>query len=364
MVRAVPRPDHDRERTVGIALVVAAACLYGSGPLFARVAYDAGMSPLPLLTWRYVFAALVGWLLVAATRSGRRSLLAITRRDLAVLLVLGLLFVVNAGSYTAALETVPAGLVAIIVYLYPALVAVMSIRYARRLEGRRPWIALAVSTSGVGLAVGGIPDDAEIPLLGLLLALSSAVFYAIWIVVAARMRGERPAGEPAAPVREAAATTAPVERVTATGPEDIGASATGPDALASSAIMSTVTALTAAVLTVLVGGDAAPGVVPSEAWPALLGFGAFSAFAVVTFLGGTRRIGAARAALVSTVEPVYTIVLATILLGETLRPIQVLGGTLVVVGVLLAESGRARRPEGDGLATEVPGGTDADRATV
>ena len=106
--------------------------------------------------------------------------------------------------------------------------------------------------------------------------------------------------------------------------------------------MSSVTALTAAVLVVLVGGDPAPTAVPGEAWIALIGFGVFSAFAVAAFLGGTRRIGAARAALVSTFEPVYTIVMATILLGESLSPLQVLGGGLVVLGRAARGVGSAR----------------------
>ena len=343
----------DRDRLVGVAFVLAAACLYGSGPFFARIAYDAGMAPLPLLTWRYVFAALMGWLLVVATASGRISLRALTRRDLAVLVALGVLFVGNAGAYTAALETVPASLVAIITYIYPALVAVIAIRYVRRLEGRRAWIALGVSMAGVALAVGGIPSDAEIPLTGLVLAFLGPVIYAVWIVLAARLRGERPQDEEQR-----------IEPITATGPEDTGASSHGPDALTSSAVMSSVTAVSAACLVVILGGDAAPTAVPGEAWLALIGFGVFSAFAVAAFLGGSRRIGAARAAIVSTFEPVYTIAMATVLLGERLDPIQVVGGGLVVLGVLLAESGGPQRPTGgDAVASYGPPG-DAERARV
>jgi drug/metabolite transporter (DMT)-like permease len=354
MVRHAPDTGPDHDRLVGVGLVLAAACLYGSGPLFARIAYDAGMSPLPLLTWRYVFAAIVGWLLVIATAGGRRALATLTRHQAGVLVALGLLFVGNAGAYTAALQTVPAGLVAIITYIYPALVAVIAVRYARRLEGRRPWVALALSMAGVALAVGGIPRDADIPLTGLLLALLCAVFYAAWIVLAARMRGERPDDD----------GPTPVDLPAATGPEDTSAPTTSPDALASSAVMTTATALMAAVLSLALGDDLGPASVPEAAWPALAGFGAFSAFAVVCFLGGTQRIGAARAALVSTIEPVYTIVLATLLLGERLSPIQIAGGALVVFGVLLAESGRADR---DGArVTEGPASPPegADRATV
>ena len=53
-------------------------------------------------------------------------------------------------------------------------------------------------------------------------------------------------------------------------------------------------------------------------------------------------IGGARAALISTVEPVYTIVLAMLLFGERLTAMQMLGGVLVIGAVILAETGRPR----------------------
>jgi len=79
--------------------------------------------------------------------------------------------------------------------------------------------------------------------------------------------------------------------------------------------------------------------VPAAAWPGLLGIAIVStAIAVLTFYAGTRRIGAAQASLVSTIEPVWTIALAGILLGQTLTPIQLAGGVLVIVGVVIAQT--------------------------
>ncbi len=37
-------------------------------------------------------------------------------------------------------------------------------------------------------------------------------------------------------------------------------------------------------------------------------------------------------------EPIYTITLASVLFGETLAPVQLLGGALVIGGVLLTQS--------------------------
>jgi len=50
---------------------------------------------------------------------------------------------------------------------------------------------------------------------------------------------------------------------------------------------------------------------------------------------GIRRIGAANAAIVGTVGPVSTLVLAFVVLGEVLQPVQMLGAGLVLGGVVL-----------------------------
>jgi drug/metabolite transporter (DMT)-like permease len=66
---------------------------------------------------------------------------------------------------------------------------------------------------------------------------------------------------------------------------------------------------------------------------------------VVTFLAGLERIGPTNAAMLSTLEPVVTVLLAAMLLGETLRPITLLGGGLILVAVLLLTHSELRRTE-------------------
>jgi drug/metabolite transporter (DMT)-like permease len=115
--------------------------------------------------------------------------------------------------------------------------------------------------------------------------------------------------------------------------------------------MTSVTAVCFAALLVAFGGSLDPTTVPGGAWLPLVAFGTFSALAVQAFYGGVGRIGGARAALLSTIEPVYTISLATLLLGETLTPVQLVGGALVIGGVLLAETGGRRDPRVAGGST-------------
>ena len=84
---------------------------------------------------------------------------------------------------------------------------------------------------------------------------------------------------------------------------------------------------------------------PAEAWPLLVAVGLVASFlAIQAFYAGARRIGAAKAALVSTVEPPIIVVLAWLVLGQTLAPIQLVGAALILIGVIVAQT--SPRPRG------------------
>jgi drug/metabolite transporter (DMT)-like permease len=315
----------DREKAIGVALIVISACGFGSGALLAKPIYAAGVDWMTLLAWRFLFAALLSWGWLLLFPAQRRVVRSLSRRRVLILVLLGILYTGNSGTYFAGLETVSASLAALIVYLFPAIVAVLSIRYARRLEGRRAWLALGLATAGVALAVGGIDPAATPPLLGLLLVLASPVIYAVWIILAARLSGERPRGE----------TVPPYDSESA-GAQDSA------DAAPTAAIMLTATAAAWWIAALATGRPVMPAQIPTETWWALFALGLVAtALALQTFYAGARRIGAAQASLVSTVEPVYTIALAALLFGETLTPVQLAGGALVIIGVLISQTSRS-----------------------
>src|SRR5207342_892428 len=141
----------------------------GSGALFAKPVYGSGVDWLTLLAWRFLIGATVSWAWLAGSAERRAGLRRLPRRRIAVALGLGVLYVGNSGTYYAGLETVSPSLAALIVYIYPAVVAVLTLRVGRRLEGRRAWGALGIALVGVVLAIGGIEADAMPPISGLLL---------------------------------------------------------------------------------------------------------------------------------------------------------------------------------------------------
>jgi drug/metabolite transporter (DMT)-like permease len=310
----------DRRRLLGIALTVVSACAFGSGALFAKPVYALGVDWLTLLSWRFLIGAALAWVALVLRPEARRALRVMRRREALVALGLGAWYVINSGTYYASLETVPASLASLLVYTYPAIVAVLALRLGRPLEGRRAWGALALALLGVVLAVGGIDPDAMPPVSGLVLAMASPVIYAVWIILSARLAGER------------------TEHAGADG--DAGTAS-----MVATPLMMTATAAVLWMAALAVGRPVLPGEIPTEAWAGLIGVGLVATFiAIQTFYAGTQRIGAAQASLVSTVEPVWTIVLASLLLGEHLAPIQLVGGALILTGVVIAQTrGRSDR---------------------
>lgn len=304
-----------RAVAIGIGLTILSAFSFGSGALFAKPVYALGVGWHVLMAWRFLVGALLGWAWLLMRRDDRASLRRLRRRDVGIAIALGVLYTGNSATYFAGLETVSASLAALIVYVYPAIVAVIALQVGQPLHGRRAWGALALALVGVALAVGNIDTTARPPLTGLVLIAASPVIYSVWIVLSARLSGEARSGAGA----------------------DAGG---GVDPLPAGVVMLSATAATYWLSALALRQPALPDAIPDGAWFGLIGIGLVSTFiAVLAFYAGAHRIGAARASLVSTVEPIWTITLAGLLFAEALGPLQLLGGALILTGVVLSQTG-------------------------
>jgi drug/metabolite transporter (DMT)-like permease len=313
----------DRRRALGIGLVIVSAAGFASGSLLARPAYDTGIDWLTLVGWRFLFGAALAWAWVAVSPARRAAVRHMPRAQVLAAIGLGAMFTGNAGTYYAALETVPPALASVLVYTYPVIVAVLSLWFATRLPGRRPWLALVVAIVGVVLALGGIDPTQAPPVEGLVLVMASALIYSVWIILSARLSGER---------QDRIASD--MAKPTSTG-----------DAAVTTAIMMTATGTVFALAAALTGRPLDPREVPTDSWPFLVAIGFVASFlAIQTFYAGARRIGAAQAALVSTFEPVFIVVAAAVIFGEVLTPLQLVGAGCILAGVVIAQT--APRPRG------------------
>ncbi len=305
---------------VGVALVVISAISFGSGGLFARPAYSAGIDWLTLMAWRFLLAAGLAWLVVLVSPSARRALRTMPRRTVLTAIGLGIYYISNTATYFAGITTTPLSLAALIVYVYPPIVAVLALRFGRPLQGRRAWTALGIAVLGVVLAVGGIGAAGMPPVGGLLLVMAAPLLYSVWIILAARHAGETS--------------------------DDVGSAAEGAaNATAVGAVMLSSTGVAYWLICFVLRHPVWPADIPAGAWSGIVGVGVVAGFVAVQFFyAGAQRVGAAQASLLSTVEPLWTIAAAGVLLGERLEPVQLLGGMLILVGVVLSQTSPRGEP--------------------
>src|SRR5664280_1008660 len=172
----------NRRRIVGIGLGALAGAAYGTGPLFFKAwVFPAGVGWIAMLMWRFMFATAVSWLWLMLQPGARAALRDLDRRTVARLLLTGSFFIVNASVYYAAIEKIDISLVALLMSIYPALVAVLSLRLGYKFEGKLAWGSLAIVIAGTALTVGNIKAGTSQD--GIFLALLSPIAYAFYIVI-------------------------------------------------------------------------------------------------------------------------------------------------------------------------------------
>lgn len=297
-------------RTGGILLVALSATCFAAMPVFARTMYADGGDPSTLLLLRFALAGAV-LLLLAAKRAAPRP----RGPRLAGMVLLGALYVCQSLTYFIALTMTSAALLGLLLYVYPVVVALLASLLFHIPLTRPRLVSLALALVGASLTIGPLGGGRW---LGIGLGLASALIYSGYILLATRL-------------------TRSV------------------DPFWSSAII-TATAATIFGLIALVHGLALPA--SPVGWAAVAAIALVSTvFAILSFMAGLRRIGPTDAATLSTLEPAMTAVLAVLLLGESLGPVQILGGALIVSAALLIARAnppptpRAQRVPGPALST-------------
>jgi drug/metabolite transporter (DMT)-like permease len=292
------RPAPDPRPLAGVAFVVGSAVAFGALAIFARYAYADGVDTVTLLALRFAIATAV----LVAIGLARR--VAWPRgRDLAILVALGAVgYAGQAGSFFTGLTLAPAGLLALLLYLHPAVVALLAAWRGHEKLSRPVLVALAVALVGTTLTVlPALTGGTQAHPLGIALGVLAALIYAVYIVVSS---GVAARVDPLAMATTVIASAGAMFAALALwrGPT-LPASASGWVAVAALALVSTVAAIT---------------------W----------------YFAGLRRIGPTRASTLSTVEPAVTVALAAMLLGERIAPVQLAGGALILAAVvLLARAG-------------------------
>lgn len=289
----------------GYLCVIAAAILWAVSGSSGKFLFQQGMTPLQLVQIRVTLASglLFLWLLLR-----RRELLRIATGDIAYFVILGVLGMAMVQfTYFFAISKIKVAAAILLQYLAPCLIALYSVAFAREKLTGLTLAAASGATLGCYLVVGAYNFDLlalnKIGLIGGLCAAVSFAFYSIygergmrrynpWTVLFYALLG--------------AAVFWNLAHFLWNG-------APAPFASLRQPYSATCWAL---ILYIVVLGTVVP-------------FG--------LYFEGISRIRSTRASITAMLEPITAGLTAYLLLGETMEPLQLVGGSLVIASVILLQ---------------------------
>jgi len=276
------------------ALIVLSACAFGSLSTLTVLIVREGMPLLPAMFWRYLLAASV--LLIFLRH---RVLDGVRRRDVLRLMAVGGLgqaLITYLSLY--ALEFLPVGPLAFLFYTYPAWVVLISAVFGREDFTLVRIVALSIAMTGIVVMVG-MPGGAHLSTIGILLALGTALLYAVYL-------------------------------------PSLNYVLRGISAGVSSFYLICGVLIAFLVANISMGTLQMPAT--TEMWGYLVALALFSTvIAFAALIAGLRVLGPVRTSIVATIEPFFTALLGAIFLGQALTPSIFAGGTLIAGAVLLLQ---------------------------
>lgn len=277
------------QHLIGVFLIIISGISFGTGAIFARLAYESGTTPITLLFLRFGIASICMLFIMLV-----RGIPLPRGRILLILMLMGAVgYVGQSFCYFTALTLVSAGLVALLLYLHPAVVTVLAVIILKEPISKWKIIALMFALVGTALTIG--PAGGGKP-LGIILSLGAAFIYSFYILVGSKITKQ------------------------------------------GTAIQSSTVIITSAAIVysgiIAIKGPAFP--------TTLLGWASVSAvalistvLAIVTFLAGLERVGPTNASILSTIEPVTTVILAMLVLDEVITPLRIAGGMMILFAVII-----------------------------
>ncbi|MDD6103327.1 MAG: DMT family transporter [Bacteroidales bacterium] len=167
----------DRDKVVGYAAGITTGVTYGLNPLFAMPLMKSGASVESILFFRYSFSVIMLGVWLVLTRESFR----ISFKQSIRLLILGLLFTTSSLTLFESYKFIPSGLATTIVFLYPVFVAVIMV-FMRVYPTWQVWLSIMLTFVGV-MILSKSDSTHIIQTKGIVLAMASALAYAMFIVI-------------------------------------------------------------------------------------------------------------------------------------------------------------------------------------
>lgn len=278
----------------GKICLILSALIYGIAPMLAKIAYMGGVNGMTLTFLRtFLMLPLLFVLMLARGRSFR-----LNKKELFDIIILG----VVGGSFSiislyAAYDYISTGLATTLHFIYPLIIVVVSALIYREKITNMKLAAVMLVTLGIFLFVD---LNTAADKIGVILAVLSGVFYSFYVIYMDHSGLDK---------MDYVKLTFYLMIIMSAGTFIFGA--------ATKSIVFNEMSGTAWVFAVIISFLITIGAIP-------------------LFQAGVRYEGASTAGIVSALEPITTIILGALFLGETMGLVQYLGGAMIILGVVLA----------------------------
>ena len=254
------------------------------------LAIGGGSNPLTVVTARTIVTVL----LLAAWFRFAGIALAMPRRDVALALLIAIPLSMNNYLLNAAFAEIPVPLAVLIFYLWPAITTAASWALGRERFRWRTAAGLAAAFAGVALALDVEFTAAQTR--GVWYALGASLTWSLCFLLTGHFFHGRDTRPPT--------------------------------------LYMTLTALAFFVAACVITGNVRLPQTPAG-WSGMASVGFFYAFALIGLFAATARIGPTRAGFYMNFEPIAALLLAALILGQTLAPIQLAGAALVICALFV-----------------------------
>jgi drug/metabolite transporter (DMT)-like permease len=281
------------------AHLLAFAVAFAMTGICTALALQGGSNPLTVVTVRTctALALLMAWFFLMKVS------FRLPRRDAVIALAIGIPLCINNYMINAAIGEIPVPLAVLIFYTWPAISTAGSWLLGKERFRWRAAAALALAFAGVALALNVELSAAQAK--GVWLALGAAFMWSATFLLTGHFFHGRDTRVPT--------------------------------------LYMMLTALTVfAAACVLAGNVAWPAT--AAGWSGLGGVGAFYAFALIGLFLASVRIGATRAGFYMNFEPIASVLLAALILGQRLAQVQLAGAALVIAALFLFRPPAAASP--------------------
>ena len=279
------------KKTKGMLLVVAAAFFIGTEAIFAKLVYGAGVNVITTITLRFTLASLIVLPILIIT--GHSLRIPPGRRGMMLGLILA--YIIVAALLFQAFALLPASLAIMLLYAYPSFTALLSFMLDGELLSKEKILALVLSALGLVLLLWSSWNYVNI--MGVLCALGAALANSFYFIYSSKMLRQ-------------------THQLTLTS-----------WLFLSSALFYWTTGLFSGSLTL--------NVQPS-AWLYLLGLSLVSTvLSKLALVYGLPLTGPTQAAIICTLEPPVTVLLAYFVFREVFTGVQILGALLILLAVIL-----------------------------